>query len=58
MVYKSNRIGSSYFTESGTSMATPICAGIVAQLLNSTDNLGVPANVQGRGYLNASKLLS
>jgi serine protease AprX len=72
--YKSNRIGSSYFTESGTSMATPICAGIVAQLLqrnpaltpdqvkerllNSTDSLGLPANVQGHGYLNASKLLS
>ncbi len=30
---KSSRVGSQYFTMSGTSMATPICAGIAALIL-------------------------
>jgi serine protease AprX len=71
--YKNNRVGTYYFSESGTSMATPICAGVIAQLLqaqpgltpdqvkerllNSADDLGLPPNVQGRGYVNAVKLL-
>ncbi|WP_102262282.1 S8 family peptidase [Mesobacillus jeotgali] len=70
---KGNRIGNEYFTLSGTSMATPICAGVAAliiennpgippdevkrKLLDGAEELG-PANTYGRGYVNAEKSIS
>ncbi|RYG73020.1 peptidase S8 [Lentibacillus lipolyticus] len=69
---KMARVDQYYFSLSGTSMATPICAGVAAQLLqnspnltpdqvkdhlkNASEDIGLPPNVQGSGYLDASNL--
>ncbi|HLR51972.1 MAG TPA: S8 family peptidase [Candidatus Avamphibacillus sp.] len=70
---KSARVDTNYISLSGTSMATPICAGVVAQLIQNNpdltpdqvkeqlmeacEDLGLPDNVQGSGYLNAARLM-
>lgn len=69
----SARVDTNYFSLSGTSMATPICAGVVAQMLQNNpkqspddvklkliqacDDMGQDENTQGNGYLNAASLM-
>lgn len=66
--------GNRYGTKSGTSMSTPLISGAAAlmlekypdltngeikrMLLESTDDLGLPHNQQGRGVFNLRKFLS
>ncbi|MGI8316962.1 S8 family peptidase [Halobacillus mangrovi] len=68
---KANRVENNYFSLSGTSMATPICAGVAAlilqahpeytpdqvkqKLISGAVDMGLPANIQGAGYLDAEK---
>ncbi|WP_174615807.1 S8 family peptidase [Virgibacillus ihumii] len=68
---KSGRVDSNYFSLSGTSMATPICAGVAAlilqnnpgfspdqvkqNLLQGSVDKGLPAYAQGAGYLDAEQ---
>jgi serine protease AprX len=68
---KKSRIGKWYVSLSGTSMATPVCSGVVAQILqvnpaltpdevkslltSTSSSLQLDPNIQGAGIINAQK---
>ncbi|MDQ0339321.1 serine protease AprX [Caldalkalibacillus uzonensis] len=71
---KSGWVGEYYMTMSGTSMATPICAGVAAlileqhpglspdevkrRMLETAQDWDLPPQVQGKGYVDAEQAIS